>query len=254
MRLFTETTGTGREVVLVHGWGMNGTIWQGFVPHLGPGLRITRIDLPGHGCSPFANHWQDLDGWVEACLEVAPSQALWIGWSLGALIALAAARRKGGRMDGLVAIAGTPRFVRSHHWPHGVAPGTLEQFSASLQNDYQGTLGRFLALQVHGGRGGRDTLRELRQRLAACPEPQPQALDVGLGLLRVTDLRQDLPHIHCPCLWLFGRRDSLVPAAVAGDLARLQPEGVVRVLPGAAHAPFLSHADATAAAIQGFLA
>ena len=221
---------------------------------MGPGVRITHIDLPGHGHSPFKPSWGSLDTWVEACLQAAPTQAVWIGWSLGAMISLAAARRAPEAVSSVVSIAGTPRFVQTKDWPHAVAVGTLGQFSSSLREDYRATMVRFLALQVHGGEDARATFRQLREGLAGRPEPNPRALDVGLGILRHSDLRPEIQNIHCPCLWLLGERDTLAPAAVAEDLRTLQPAGRVEVVKGAAHAIFISRAEATAAAIRAFIA
>lgn len=253
MRLFTEVTGEGPDLVLLHGWSMNSAIWKTFNQHLGPGVRVTCIDLPGHGLSPFAPAWNSLDTWVEACLEAAPPGAVWVGWSLGAMLSLAAARRAPEAVSGVVSIAGTPRFVQTDDWPHAVAVGTLGQFSTSLREDYRTTMTRFLALQVQGGVDARATLRQLREGLAERPEPNPGALELGLGMLRRSDLRRELPDIRCPCLWLLGERDTLVPASVAEDLGALQPASRVRVIKGAAHALFLSRAEATAAAIREFL-
>ena len=253
MRLSTEAWGEGPDLVLLHGWSMNSGIWRTFAGHLGTDLRITCIDLPGHGLSPYAPGWDSLNAWVEACLQAAPPGAVWIGWSLGAMLSLAAAHRAPESLSGVVAIAGTPRFVQSDAWPHAVALGTLGQFNASLREDYRTTIMRFLALQVQGGVDARTSLRRLREGLAERPEPHPDALEVGLGILRRSDLRRALPEISCRCQWLLGERDTLVPASVAEDLRRLRPESEIHVIKGAAHAPFLSRAEATAAAIKGFL-
>ncbi len=253
MRLHTEAAGEGPDLVLLHGWSMNSAIWKTFREHLGRGVRLTCIDLPGHGLSPFAPAWSSLDAWTEACLRVAPPGALWVGWSLGAMLSLAAARRAPASVSGVVSIAGTPRFVQTDQWPHAVAVGTLGQFSTSLREDYRTTIMRFLALQVQGGADARTALRRLREGLAERPEPNPEALEVGLGLLRRSDLRREIQHICCPCLWLLGERDTLVPAAVAEDLRTLQPTSRVQVIRRAAHAPFLSQAAATAAEIRAFL-
>ena len=48
-------------------------------------------------------------------------------------------------------------------------------------------------------------------------------------------------------------RDTLVPASVAEDLRALPAAGKVEVIKGAAHALFISRAEATAAAIREFL-
>ena len=34
MSLFTQSTGEGPELVLLHGWGMNGDVWEGVLPTL----------------------------------------------------------------------------------------------------------------------------------------------------------------------------------------------------------------------------
>src|SRR6185437_12924270 len=49
--LYMETQGQGPELLLLHGWGLHGGIWDTLVPKLAPHLRITRVDLPGHGRS-----------------------------------------------------------------------------------------------------------------------------------------------------------------------------------------------------------
>jgi pimeloyl-[acyl-carrier protein] methyl ester esterase len=114
-------------------------------------------------------------------------------------------------------------------------------------------LQRFLALQVKGSEAARETLRQLRQELAERPAPDPAALALGLDLLRDADLRARLPELACPSLWLFGERDTLVPAAVASSIAALLPQARVQAIPRAAHAPFLSHPAATTAALLSFL-
>jgi pimeloyl-[acyl-carrier protein] methyl ester esterase len=46
MTLYTQTSGSGPDLVLVHGWGLNGGIWDTLAPLLEPGFRVTRVDLP----------------------------------------------------------------------------------------------------------------------------------------------------------------------------------------------------------------
>jgi pimeloyl-[acyl-carrier protein] methyl ester esterase len=131
---------------------------------------------------------------------------------------------------------------------------TLEQFRTELGTDPTGTLTRFLALQVQGGDAPLETLRALRQRLTDGPAPDPAALSLGLSLLRDEDLRGRLPDIRCPALWIFGSRDTLVPAAVAERVELMMPGARTIQIEGAAHAPHLSHPKETIQAIHDFLA
>ena len=253
LNLYRETRGQGPDLVLLHGWGMNAAVWRGLPADLALGHRLTAIELPGHGGSPFDPAWPGLADWADACLAAAPDRAVWLGWSLGGLVALAAAQRAPERLAGLVLMTATPRFVQASDWPAAMAPATLARFHDGLLADPAGTLERFLALQVRGSEAARDTLRLLKRELAERPAPDPVALALGLDLLRDSDLRPLLQDLDCPSLWLFGARDTLVPAAVATAILARLPETRVQVIPGAAHAPFLSHPAPTTAALLSFL-
>ncbi len=253
MRLHTETLGAGPDLVLLHGWGMNAAVWGGLIERLVPEYRVTTIELPGHGRSPYAPGLDSLARWAEACLAVAPQRAAWIGWSLGAQVSVQAALLAPERVSHLVAVAGSPRFLKADDWPHAVARGTMQGFAETLKQDPHLTLERFLALQVRGSDHALTVLRELREDLRRRPEPDPQALDRGLEILRSTDLRDRLGGLACPLLWLLGERDTLTPPGVAHALSALMPQARVHVLTGAAHAPFLSHAEEAIALLYDFL-
>ena len=241
------------DLVLLHGWGMNSAVWDGLSPSLEQRFRPHAIDLPGHAGQSFDAGRRWLPDWADACLSQAPEQAVWLGWSLGGLVAMQAALQAPKRVRALILMTSTPRFVQAVDWRAAVAEETLAQFSAGLLEDPTGTLERFLALQVRGSDEARATLRLLRAELAQRPPPLPEALAAGLELLRDEDLRGPLPDIRVPTLWLFGERDTLTPAAVAERVALLMPESRCRVIAGAAHAPHLSHPDAVVAEINAFL-
>ncbi|MEA3278557.1 MAG: pimeloyl-ACP methyl ester esterase BioH [Pseudomonadota bacterium] len=249
-----DPQGGGPELVLLHGWGMNAAVWETLAPAFGDVRRQSRIELPGHGASPFEQGHDNLAAWAQACLEAAPEQAVWVGWSLGGLVALQAALQAPERIAALILVTATPRFVRASDWSTAVPAQTLEQFHTSLVADPAPALERFLALQVRGSDEARTTLRALRREIARRPSPDPSALALGLDLLREEDLRGRLAEVTCPTLWLFGERDTLVPAAAAEGVASLLPQARLRVIPGAAHAPFLSHPQETTAEIAEFLA
>lgn len=242
MNLYQQVTGTGPELVLLHGWGMNDAVWEAVLPRLARNYRVQTIALPGHGASGYELRSTSLDEWASACLKVAPERAAWIGWSLGGLTALQCALLDPRRVERLLLVASSPRFVQGDGWPHAMDPRTLRRFSLNLQSNPRQTLARFLSLQVQGGDGVRETLRLLRRVVARGPESDPLALQHGLELLLTVDLRNRLAHLECPLRWLLGERDTLVPVTVKADLASLiGGRAGADVLPGAAHVPFLSH-------------
>lgn len=253
MKLHSVTTGTGPELVLLHGWGMNRAVWGGLPERLAQHYRVILLELPGHGESEYDPACSSLDHWVEACLDAVPERAFWVGWSLGGQIALRTAVLEPGRVRALAVVAGTPRFVQGEGWSHAMLEETLRQFASELQTNHRQTLERFLALQVRGDSEARATLRTLRRDLFARPDPVPAALQAGLDLLLGVDLRRQLPALKCPVLWLLGARDTLVPVAVAGEVAQLLPQVRIEVVPKAAHAPFLSHPEHCVVALREFL-
>lgn len=126
MSLHVETRGeSGAELVLLHGWGLASEIWEPLLPQLTEHYRLTLIDLPGLGRSPSLA-LMEREQVVDALLARAPSRALWLGWSLGGSLALAAAARAPERVSGLMLLAATPCFVQRDAWPWAMAPGPLK--------------------------------------------------------------------------------------------------------------------------------
>ena len=252
MSLHCEIRGEGPNLVLLHGWGMNAAVWGDVASALEQQFRLHLMELPGHGHSAY-DGGESLVEWAQACLDTAPDRAIWMGWSLGGQVALQASLLEPQRIDKLVLTATAPRFVQSDDWPNAMPLGTLGQFAEALNEDYHGTINRFLALQVRGSEKGREVLRLLKQDLVARPEADSEALSIGLRLLRESDLRASLVSSRVPSLWLFGDKDALVPAAMAGDVERLSQDDRVEVIQGSGHAPFLSHSDEWLMRVESFL-
>jgi len=239
MNLWHDTAGVGPDLVLLHGWGMNAAVWQPLLPGLQERFRVTRVELPGHGGSPLLEG--GLDDWSRACLAVAPARAAWVGWSLGGLLALRAALLAPQRMERLCLVTATPSFVQREDWPQAMPAPVFEQFAQVLLDDPATTLKRFLGLQVKGAEDARTTLRTLHEALAQRPNPQPRGLQLGLQLLHESDLRDSLGQLQVASHWLFGARDTLVPAGVAGAIQAQLSQARIQLVEGAGHAPFLSH-------------
>jgi pimeloyl-[acyl-carrier protein] methyl ester esterase len=260
--LWHATAGEGPDLVLLHGWGLHGECWGEALEVLQARFRVTRLDLPGHGRSATSEVAPTLDAWAAAALAVAPPRAHWLGWSLGGMVALAAALAAPTRVAKLVTVATTPRFLQAPGWPAAQAPAALERVMAGLATDYRRTVDDFLALQVLGSERAQATLRELKRRAAAIfdsapgarGEPSAAALQGGLAILRDADLRADVPRLVPSLLAIMGRLDRLTPQAAGEWLAAHAPAGRALVMPRAAHAPFLSHPAEFNAAVAEFLA
>lgn len=241
MSVSVERFGQGPDLVLLHGWGMNGAVWHGIVPALASRYRVHLVDLPGFGNSPLAEGvGYNLPWLAEQVATVLPEKCHLLGWSLGGLVASQLALTHPERLHSLITVASSPCFMARDEWP-GIAPKVLTGFNQMLAGDFKQTIERFLAIQAMGSEHARDDIRQLRHWLAERPAPQLAALEAGLGLLAEVDLRDELTPLSLPWLRIYGRLDSLVPKASIPLLDERYPASRSVVLEKASHAPFISH-------------
>ncbi len=238
MTLAVEIKGEGPDLVMLHGWGMHSAIWLGLLPFLTARFRLHLVDLPGHGESGLGG-CISLEDWAEAVLAVTPTNASWVGWSLGGLVAMQAAQLKAQHIKQVLLLCSTPRFTRAADWPHAVACDVLQSFSEQFELDFPNTLKRFLALQVLGSRQSGKTLREIRHRLLEKKAPDRRALQAGLVILQTTDFRASMNTFPVPLYWLLAGRDTIVPPQAADQY----PEIPQLIIQDAGHAPFISHPE-----------
>lgn len=250
--LHVNAIGQGPDLVLLHGWGMHGGIWDGVRDALARQFRLHVIDLPGYGASASIEPYT-LAGLAEAVAQALPERAHVCGWSLGGQVALRLALDFPERVQKLVLIATTPCFRQRPDWASGMDDATLAEFARSLESDYAGTLKRFLSLQARSGDDARAVIAALREKLFARGEPSLDTLRGGLAILRDLDLRDVLADVDRLALVIHGARDTVAPAAAGAWLAQRLPHGCLTLVDGGAHAPFLSHRAETVQAMEQFL-
>ena len=241
--IWWQTTGEGHcHLVLLHGWGLNAQVWDCITPELSAHFTLHLVDLPGYGRS---GEWgaMTLEAMAEKVLENAPERAIWLGWSLGGLVASQIALNHPTRVQALVTVASSPCFSARDEWP-GIKPEVLSGFQQQLSEDFQRTVERFLALQTLGTESARQDARALKQAVLSLPMPSSEALNGGLEILKTADLREPLTALDLPFLRLYGRLDGLVPRKIVPQLDAQWPQSESFIFDKAAHAPFISHPQA----------
>lgn len=213
-------------------------------------FRVHCVDLPGHGYNRDSTESLVLADCAARIAEITPP-AIWIGWSLGGLISLEAALQRHPKVQGIISIASSPRFVAAEDWPYGVLHKIFVQFGTGLLNDYYRTIDMFLMLEVQGTEDVRAELRELKAHVFDRGEPALHVLEEGLKILDQTDMRSKLSELQIPSLWIAGRRDRLVSPQAMRWAAEQSPGGRYLEI-SAGHAPFISHAERIAQAISEF--
>src|SRR6187401_2757685 len=104
-----DSDGTGTpELVLVHCWSCDRHVWDGVAPRFSKSYRVVTLDLAGHGESGRKRKEWTIEAYAEDVKAVVEGlgikRAILIGHSMGALVALEAAKRLPGRVVGIVPV------------------------------------------------------------------------------------------------------------------------------------------------------
>ncbi|PHM28430.1 pimeloyl-ACP methyl ester esterase BioH [Xenorhabdus budapestensis] len=241
-KLFWQTLGeVPRDIVMLHGWGLNAEVWRSVETRLASHFRLHLVDLPGYGRSqPYPA--MTLKEMAETVWQQAPENALWLGWSLGGLVASQIALNHPEQVAGLITVASSPKFSEDGDWP-GIKPTVLSAFKHQLSEDFQKTVERFLALQTLGTDSARQDARLLKSVVLNQPMPTVEVLNAGLEILRTEDLRAELAQLQLPFLRIYGYLDGLVPRKIAALLDSQWSHTRSVTMRNAAHASFISHPD-----------
>lgn len=223
------------RLVLLSGWGIGRRIWQSLKTYWPSGIDAQAIDWPGYGDTPRLAPNAALAELAEAMAEPFASDAVWVGWSLGGLLATAL-------LDylpapkGLILLGTGDTFCADD----GVTTAELKAFQRAFKRGPTATWQHFLRWQAQGEPNPRQTYRQLVGLLGDEPPADSATLATGLGWLKSIDNRSRLAAATCPVARLVGEHDPLVSPTQRFPGKRLS---------GVGHCPMLSQPEALAAAI-----
>lgn len=227
-------------VSLIHGWGMNASCWDSLCA-VNPGYTLNTIELPGHGKRSNEELPSSLNTLAEDLLTRTAPESIWCGWSLGAQVALRAAVLAPARVQALILVSPTPRFVASTDWTHGMPPASFENFYQAVKANPVASLKRFSLLMFEGAKDAKERGRDYFRKLQKYSLPSAENLCRGLDILGETDLRSELAEIKQPVYLLAGEQDSICPVAAARWMQQALDWPLVEVEEG--HAPQLSYPE-----------
>ena len=236
-------------IILLHGWGLNSGVWQPLIDRINEDKNcdycFITIDLPGFG----NNHNVDISPYslekiCEYLAETIKRPAIYLGWSLGGLVATKMTTQHPNKVLGLITVASSPLFIEQsqQNWP-GIKSKVLANFHQQLAEDTKKTLQGFLKIQAMGSPNIRKDLLLITELVMSHNLPNKKVLARALNLLSDSDLRQQLRTITQPFLRLYGKNDSLVPYKVINKISLLASNSDEFIFEHASHAPFISHLE-----------
>ena len=250
-RLRLLTHGDGPDLVLLHGWAMHSGIWGGVVDALAQEFRVHLVDLPGHGVNRAIELSADLDRVTDQILAELPT-AMWLGWSLGGLVALNAALRQPQKVQKLLLVAATPSFSRQGNWQWGLGATERQAFADGLENHFEETMKQF-SVQTFGANLVDESLARLGDFPLYKSLSDKRTLLTGLQLLYANNLLPVLNRCQQPAMFLCGSRDRTILPESFRQAASLMPAARVNIITGAGHAPFISHEEEFLNIVRKFL-
>jgi 2-succinyl-6-hydroxy-2,4-cyclohexadiene-1-carboxylate synthase len=198
--LHADRRGSGPRIVLVHGFTQTRRCWGPAAEGLATDHEVVSIDAPGHGLSRH----DDADLWASADLLAATGgKGTWIGYSMGARLALHAALARPEVVERLVLIGATPGLRLEADRRARIAAD--EKLAERLEAEgLEAFLDEWLALPLFVGLTAEEACRA--ERLENRPEGLAASLrSVGTG--RQEPLWDQLGDISVPALWVTGELD-----------------------------------------------
>ena len=240
-RMKIASQGQGIPLVFIHGWGLNSAVWQPCLAQLQTDFEVITVDLPGFATNNAVQLAQySLVEIADAIIDAVGKPAVYIGWSLGGLVASQIAIKHPEHVQGLITVASSPQFIERDNWP-GIKASVLALFHQQLAKDTTKTISNFLKIQAMGSPHIRQDIKTIRDLVMQHEQPTRQVLDDSLSLLETSNLTEQLSGINLPFFRLYGKLDGLVPKQVIALIDELAPNSQRYVFEQASHAPFISH-------------
>jgi pimeloyl-ACP methyl ester carboxylesterase len=250
--LFYNDWGSGKPVVLIHGWPLNADMWEYQSVFLAShGLRVIAYDRRGFGRSAQPWSGYDYDTLADDLKTVLDGLDLadvtLVGFSMGGgEVARYMARHHGARVAKAVLISSvTPFLLKSESNPDGVDRGTFDQMVDGLRRDRPNFLASFGKQFFGAGLLNFTVTTEILQwALMMAMTGSPKATLDCVRAFSETDFRADLAAFRVPTLVIHGDSDATVPAAQSARLAASMIRGAeLREYPGAPHGLFFTEKD-----------
>jgi 3-oxoadipate enol-lactonase len=240
--------GTGRAVILIHGFLLDHSIWDGIVPALTPRARVIRPDLRGLGHSsvtPGPYLIEALAADIATLLDAKRiASATLVGHSLGGYVALAFFRMFRERVDAL-ALVGS-RFVND------TEQAARDRYALADRAESEGIapvvdafIPRFFAPAVYTKT---PELIEKTRQLCGRTDPHGAAAHLRGAAQRV-DARDLVDDIDVPFLFAIGDQDAIMGLSEAVSIVPRIPDAHLATFAGCGHMPMFEAADQLADAL-----
>lgn len=257
-----DTGGSGRPVVLIHGWPLSGASWSQQVPALeAAGYRVVTYDRRGFGRSdkPFSGYDYDtLADDLHAVLgSLGLSDVTLVGFSMGGgEVARYVTSHGTDRLRSVVFAAAVPPYLmQGQDNPEGpLTKEKADELAAHLKDDPIGFYDQFTTDFYSANGELRVDELQRQEAIGLARQADHKAAQACMKAFGTTDFRDDLPKVDVPTLVLHGDADAVVPFEGSGRRAHeAVPGSELHLIAGAPHGCNVSNAGEFNAVLLEFL-
>ncbi|MFP3713437.1 alpha/beta fold hydrolase [Puerhibacterium sp. TATVAM-FAB25] len=251
IELHYEDKGSGRPVVLIHGFPLDGSSWEGQVPELlDAGFRVITYDRRGFGRSSQPSTGYDYDTFaadLNVLMETLDLRdAILVGFSMGTgEVARYLARYGSDRVARVAFLASLePYLAITDDNPDGAAPMSFfEDIAATVKKDRYAYFTSFYQdfFNLDENLGSRISEEAVRNAWSIAAGSGPIA-SAAAPLTWPTDFRADIEKVDVPALILHGTADRILPIDATGRrFAKALPDAEYVEIEGAPHGLLTTH-------------
>lgn len=242
--------GQDRAVMLIHGAGMDHTVWRYQTRRLAAlGLGPIAPDLPGHGGSggkPLASI-EEMGSWVGMLIDRLDIAAVdLVGHSMGSFVAMETYRARPAIVNRLVLVSTTDRMAVHPELLDAAEAG--DPHAIDLMIGWMHTGGHRFGGHKTAGSWKAGTVRRVLERHL------DTTLEVDLRACETYDPAPVAPTVDAPTLVICGDADRMTPLSGARRLASLLPDGQLAVMPDAGHMAITESSTSAQQVLVDFLA
>lgn len=261
--LYYEDHGSGKPVVLIHGYPLSGASWEKQVPVLlAAGYRVVTYDRRGFGKSSQPTGGYNYDTFAEDLHKLISHLKLrdlsLVGFSMGGGEVARYLGKFGHKgVNKAVIISGVPPFLlKTADNPEGVDGAVFESIQRAIASDryafFEDFFKNFYNTDLLMGKGISEQAVQASWNIAAGASAIASFACVPTWY---EDFRNDLARIEVPTLVLHGDADRIVPLAASGPrTAKLIKGARLVVVNDGPHAINWTHADQVNHELLAFLA
>jgi pimeloyl-ACP methyl ester carboxylesterase len=251
-RLYVKDWGSGRPVILIHGWPLSADSWDDQAMAIADaGYRAIAYDRRGFGRSSQPWNGYDYDTLSDDLAAViahsGAEDAIVVGFSMGGGEVARYMSRHGGKSVAKVALVASilPFRLQTPDNPAGTPQAVFDQIAAALNADRGKFFTGFFDAFYGAGKGDNPVSQELLDWARGVA--MQASLKATLACMRAfssTDFRADLASFKVPTLIIHGTEDKTVPIDAS---ARIAVKGIAQSTlieyEGAPHGLSATHKD-----------